>query len=195
MPTGYTDAIRRGITFQQFALDCARAFGACITLRDEAGGGEKIPEKFEPSDYHLVEGRNARERLSKLRAMTDTAAAIEANREREEAEVSNAKYRREQDETRAKYEAMLQSVRAWVPPSAEHASLKAFMVEQIEGSIKFDCTPCEHHLPERDAATWRRDQIKQAERDILYHEEEHRKEVERARGRTEWVRALRESLA
>jgi len=38
MPTGYTAEIYEGekeVTFEKFALTCARAFGACITIRDE----------------------------------------------------------------------------------------------------------------------------------------------------------------
>lgn len=35
MPTGYTADIKDGITFRDFALRCARAFGATIMQRDE----------------------------------------------------------------------------------------------------------------------------------------------------------------
>lgn len=41
MPTGYTDAIKDGISFNQFILSCARAFGALITMRDEPSS---VPE-------------------------------------------------------------------------------------------------------------------------------------------------------
>ena len=34
MPTGYTDKIKDGITFKEYAMGCARAFGALITMRD-----------------------------------------------------------------------------------------------------------------------------------------------------------------
>ena len=51
MPTGYTDLINNGCTFNEFVMGCARAFGATIDMRDEPLGAE-IPEKFELSDYH-----------------------------------------------------------------------------------------------------------------------------------------------
>jgi len=70
MPTGYTDKINEGITFKTFALNCARAFGACVEFRDEGGGGEVIPEVFHPSDYHLKCQDKAISELQMLNAMT-----------------------------------------------------------------------------------------------------------------------------
>ena len=49
MPTGYTHDIPAGITFRQFALNCARAFGANIAMRDDPA--DKPIEVYEPSDY------------------------------------------------------------------------------------------------------------------------------------------------
>jgi len=53
MPTGYTYPVVEGkITeFSDFALSCARAFGALITMRDDPHD-TPIPETFEPSDYN-----------------------------------------------------------------------------------------------------------------------------------------------
>jgi hypothetical protein len=59
MPTGYTADIKNGISFKTFAMNCARAFGACVTLRDEPGGGDKIPEAFEASTYHAQQVEKA----------------------------------------------------------------------------------------------------------------------------------------
>lgn len=49
MPTGYTAAVCDGkITeFPAFALQCARAFGALITMRDDAMNAP-IPEEIKP---------------------------------------------------------------------------------------------------------------------------------------------------
>lgn len=51
MPTGYTANIKNGITFEEFALDCARNFGALIIMRDEPKDAP-IPEQFEASKHH-----------------------------------------------------------------------------------------------------------------------------------------------
>ena len=68
MPTGYTDAIKDGITFQQFAMNCARAFGACVTMRDDPSD-KPIPERFEPSAWHKERLGDAYAALSELDKM------------------------------------------------------------------------------------------------------------------------------
>ena len=47
MPTGYTCQIETGITFEQFALNCSRAFGALSNMRDDPSG-TPIPNKIKP---------------------------------------------------------------------------------------------------------------------------------------------------
>ena len=51
MPSGYTNKIKDDISFEEFALSCARAFGACVEMRDDPGDA-KIPEEFTPSPYY-----------------------------------------------------------------------------------------------------------------------------------------------
>ena len=51
MPTGYTSKIKDDITFEQYAMGCARAFDALIDMRDEASDA-LIPEELTPSNYH-----------------------------------------------------------------------------------------------------------------------------------------------
>lgn len=53
MPTGYTADIKDGISFETYAMNCARAFGACVSLRDKPSGGKVIPDAFEPSDLDV----------------------------------------------------------------------------------------------------------------------------------------------
>ncbi len=69
MPTGYTAAIKDGITFKQFALTCARAMGALIMMRDEPSGAE-IPAAFPPSTFHRDQLARLSDELGNLRAMT-----------------------------------------------------------------------------------------------------------------------------
>ena len=68
MPTGYTADIKDGISFQTYALNCARAFGACVMLRDE------------PGDYHLKAMEKARNALAKLESLTHEKCVLEAAR-------------------------------------------------------------------------------------------------------------------
>lgn len=52
MPTGYTSPLYEGkeISFEQFALRCARNFGALVMMREEPLD-TPIPEKFNPCEY------------------------------------------------------------------------------------------------------------------------------------------------
>jgi hypothetical protein len=195
MPTGYTAAIADGIDFRTFAMNCARAFGACVSLRDEGGGGEKIPDRFEPSGYHAQRLKESAKQIAEVQAMSsdECEAAAKADYEREFAAHQQriAKNRA----LKAKYESMLLDVDAWTPPTPEHEGLKTFMREQITESIKFDCSMEYLSAPVRmSGSEWRQAQISSLSRDVGYHGEENQKEIDRAKSRTEWVLALRTSL-
>lgn len=138
MPTGYTDDIKDGISFSTFALNCARAFGATITLRDESGGGEKIPDQFEPSDYHSKALENAEAELLALHKMTPEACQEQCDVDYAADEAFRLdRLQRNKDQIDS-YRSMLEQVKAWTPPSADHVGMKDFMIEQIESSIRFD---------------------------------------------------------
>ena len=196
MPTGYTAKIADGIDFRTYAMDCARAFGACVTMRDDPGGGDMIPEKFEPSDWHaerLREARAERDRLAALSpAEVDAAAALAW----EEAEEYRLKRLNEKRELRSKYEAMLAEVNSWEPPTDEHAQFRDFMRDQITQSFDFDCGGSygEEPEPKLSGEEWRKKMLGKADWSIQYHAKEDAGERERAASRTACVAALRASL-
>lgn len=196
MPTGYTCDVADGkiTTFAEFALKCARNFGALIVMRDEPMDAG-IPDEFHPSPYHLEEKTRLEAELKKLQAMTPEeieAAAIAAF----EGEISSAEGReRANKQQRARYEAMLLIARSWTPPTKEHSDLKRFMVEQLQESIKFDCDNFEPTRPERKAPDeWLGEQLQRIGRGIAYHSKQNAEEVERTQKRNKWVKELRESL-
>lgn len=194
MPTGYTAGVQDGsITeFKDFAMQCARTFGALVMMRDDPMDSP-IP-KFEPhTSYHDKAEAEARALLIELDAMTVDTLSKRWNAEREESmqrwEESEAK-RKEQ---RARYEAMLVQVYAWNPPTSDHTGLKDFMVKQLEESIEFDARPWPPPVMESPSNWFTRKKV-EAERDIAYHVAERKKEIERTEGRNQWVKQLRDSL-
>lgn len=197
MPTGYTADIKDGISFKTFAMNCARAFGACIELRDEGGGGEVIPEAFAPSDYHAKALEKARTELLALEAMTPEQCERSAAKAYDDAETNRVVRLQEKADQRAAYEAMLAKVRAWAPPTPEHADLHEFMAGQITESIRFDCDGTYYETPtvRLTGDEWAAQRRASLSRDVGYHEREHAAEVQRASSRTAWVAALRASLA
>ena len=196
MPTGYTADIKDGIDFKTYAMNCARAFGACVMLRDEPGGGDRIPDAFEPSDYHLKAVEKARGELAALDTMTPPELERAATRAWDDAETSRLMYLEDNRKQRAAYEAMLVKVKAWAPPTPDHTGLHEFMRTQIEQSIKFDCGGDYGKTPtvRLTGAIWAAERRAKLVRDLQYHEREHAGEVDRAATRTEWVRALRAAL-
>lgn len=199
MPTGYTAELYDGkapVTFERFILQCARAFGALVTMRDDPHDAA-IPEKFEPADYHAKSLERGRRDLAEVRALSESAcderAAIEYDRlvsERKQSEERRLAIR-------VRYEAMLVHVRAWTPPTPDHDGLKRFMVEQLEGALDFDCKPIDKWWPapvRQSGLAWRASRVEQLERSIARDAEQSAEEVTRADSRTAWVAALRGSL-
>src|SRR5574341_660996 len=161
MPSGYTAAIADGITFEQFAMRCARAFGACATMRDDRADA-RIPDAFEPSDYHLKAQQSARDELAVLNAMTPEDAEHAAAAAWDKAETARLVRLQEYRDLRTKYEAMLVKVRAWTSPTPEHDGLRDFMCQQITQSIDFDCheSYCSEPTRRQTGAEWRADRQK-----------------------------------
>lgn len=192
MPTGYTSDIYEGkkVSFKQFAMNCARAFGACVTMREDDMNAE-IPEKFEPSDYHKKALEKAQKDLVKAEKMTlDEAEKLAAKEHAEEIASCEASAER-RNATNARYDSMIEKVRAWVPPTSEHHEFKKFMLNQLEISRE-NWTP--DSPKKKSGAAFKLDKIKRAKYDIEYHTKEYAEEVERAASRSTWVRNLRESL-
>ena len=196
MPTGYTASIKDGIDFKTFVMNCARAFGACVTIRDEPGGGDRIPEVFEPSDHHAMAVARARYDLAAIAAMTPAELEQAASNEWAVSEARRLSRLDDIHNQREAYKAMLNKVLAWVPPTPEHEGLRDFMQEQITTSISFDCDGGSYTTPivRMTGEDWAASRRASLEKDVRYHENEHAKEVDRAANRTAWVRALRESL-
>lgn len=193
MPTGYTHAIEKGITFEEFAWSCARAFGALIMLRDEPSDCP-IPETFAPSDYHTKKLQESQGRLDWLNGLSESDLAKAAEDAHRAALTSHREYASQNAELRKKYEAMLENVLAWTPPTEEHRGLKDFMTQQIRDSLKFDCSYIGPDPLRMPAHEWRKGEIEKALREVAYHTKEHGEEVSRTIQRNQWIASLRGSL-
>lgn len=195
MPTGYTYPVCDGkITeFNDFALSCARAFGALIQMRDDPMDAP-IPEEIKPETNYYDERIAAdMKRMGDIQAMTNDEASAAALAAHDEAVASRRKYLADKETEAGRLNAMLAKVRAWRPPTLDHAEMKKFMIEQLTMSMPGDYCPAMPIL--LDGATWRQTQIDDLAKSVVRNKTEREKEIERARGRTEWVKALRTSLA
>lgn len=193
MPTGYTsDVGEKNISFREYALTCARAFGAAIMQHDDPHG----PIKLQKADTSYYEKRLEAEKksLAKYSAMTLEEADAASLSEYEE----NQKYTNERIQEirtlRDRYEAMLAQVNEWTPPTDDHVQFKKFMQEQLTSSINFDCNE-EYYtemlsVPKKTGAQWLTEAKSKAVHDIQYYTDCITEEIERTNKRNEWINAL-----
>lgn len=195
MPTGYTADIKDGISFRTFALNCARAFGACLPLRDLPSGGHAIPDKFLPSEYDKNQLQKAQDELAKLKQMTSEQWGVAAQAEYDLATLRHAERVTQNQQQLKSYKEMLNQVMAWNPPAA-HKELHEFMKNQIQESIKFDCwTDEEIPAPTlKPSEKWFNDELSRVLKSIECHEKAYRDELDRTAGRNKWIKDLRDSL-
>jgi hypothetical protein len=175
-------------------MQCARAFGALITMRDDPMDAP-IPDEFKPSSYDKERLKEVSADLVELDTMTDEEVTI-ASRKDFDDEMRHFNERSEEIiQQRTRYEAMILKVFEWTPPTEEHVELKNFMISQLRESIKFDCS----HMPEmpspKTPTEWLNERRGKLKREVEYYEKSSREETERAEKQTAWVRDLRKSLA
>lgn len=195
MPTGYTYKVQNGETtsFKDFAMECAKAFGVCIDLKDTPNA--EIPEKIEPDECYLYWYNEARSALEEFCQLSDQEKESRYNEYCKEEE-KRAKNRRDTKKLeKERYEAMLKKVRAWQPPSSEYENMKAFMIEQLEDSIDFDCRESSFDYPELPCfEEWAEKRKKRLRENITKYWGEWQEEKLQAESRTNWLKLLRESI-
>jgi hypothetical protein len=197
MPTGYTAPIieNPNLTFEEFVLSCARAFGACISLRDEPAS-RGIPEKFEASDYHLKEINRITKEIDDLKSLSDEQLNEIAEKEFRASVLSKGDSIKKIKNKKNKYLNMLKQVKDWSAPK-DHQKMKEFMIDQIKQSIEFDCDLSYYqdlNIEKLSGEDYKKERMEILNNSLAYHQKEHKKEVEMARTNTLWVQQLRDSL-
>lgn len=198
MPTGYTDQIKIDTPFAEWAMKCARAFGACILLRDDPLD-TPIPEFKADTKFYGDSIAKEQTRLAVLADMTEEQLAADLEKHNAEQRKRREEMTAESVETRKKYERMLGLVEQWTPPTPDHEGMKKFMREQITESIRFDChdedfqDKC-YPLFVGTPAEWREKQMAKCHQSLAWDRQNRQEELERTRQRNAWVKALRDSL-
>jgi hypothetical protein len=200
MPTGYTYKIVDGQSFEEFALGCARAFGACIEMKDDPADME-IPV-FEVDDYEYDKLDEAQQELDKWVNMSyeDKVKYIDSSYERSKKSVLNSisTARKEQKA----YDNMLAQVITWPCPTAKHIKYKEFMIEQIEISMPtgYDLSKTDEELlSERyqeviDYAVDIEYQTESKLWHLAYASEKLVEAFENTKARNDWVNAIKDSF-
>jgi hypothetical protein len=198
MPTGYTSSLidTDEISFQKFAMICARAFGACIDMRDDSLNKD-IPEKFEESSYNKNEYEKAIKLLEDFNS-SDTDTLYKQYENEYELEIkSREEYLEKNKQQIQRYTTMLDKVYEWNPPSKDHIKLKNFMIDQIRRSIEFDDMQEYYQnnpITKLSFEQWKYNKIEQIKKDIQYHMKRWQEETKRVAERNKWIQDLRNSL-
>ena len=196
MPTGYTSKVATGevTKFSDFALLCARAFGATIDMRDDPLDAD-IPTRFEPSPHYKDCIARDQAEIDRLRGLSKPEIQAERDEEERKREAERERYLSKMAEQKARYEAMLDKVSSWVPPTHEHVEMKRFMMEQLTQSIDHDCQPSKYREDETPPAEeWLKARVKKLEENVKSWALFYEKEVERTQGRNKWLADLRRSI-
>jgi DNA repair photolyase len=204
MPTGYTAGIINGeiTTFEQFATQCTRAFGATIHMRDNPMDSPYEPRT--PSDYYTNSIQSKRERLEEIESMSDEKIVEDFNTHLEE-DLKYHQTKMEEDKRNLeKLNSMLESAKSWIPPTEDHQPFRRFMIEQIESTIKVDGDPSYHvnkmvgikkQMEEGiNPKEYREETIQEIKSQISYHETEHQKELVRCKDSNDWMDKFFESI-
>ena len=197
MPTGYTEKIYNGdkVTLKDYLLLCARQFGACIMMRDEPMS-TPIPESFEPDDYHLKEIERIEKELKELNDNPKTHKEWEKEYQGAYAKAINEYREREYRKSRLKlrYENMIIAVSNWEPPTKDHTNLKEFALKQLKDSLDFDTSSYPFEFPGKKEWIAAKKSGRNLLESLAYHKESYAKEIEACKGRTKWIKDLRDSL-
>lgn len=195
--TAYTELVAESdnLTLKEFAMLCSRNFGALIDMREEPFDAP-IPEKLEPSGYYRDELKKFNQKYNDFLQNKPSIEELERQYEeyvsklKSETEIANNKRK----VIRSRYEAMLEKVRNWIPPTEEHCGLKEFMISQLVESEEFDCK--EYHpyiFTKEEYINWKRDE-NEILKEIEYYSDKVEKEEEAYKKRNKWIQDLRNSL-
>ena len=197
MPTGYTHDIENGQTFEDYALRCARAFGACTLQRDESAN--ERPKLREESSLYEEKLPEALAEYGYLMSLNNKQQEEYGTEERDKEIVSIQASLEKKRDLESKYRDMLNKVELWVPPTNNHVSLKGFMIKQITDSIEFDCNTT-YYIEELQKAITKKpadfyaDAVKKTEWNCNYYQEELEKDQQRTEEANAWIMDLYKSL-
>lgn len=191
MPTGYTTDIYNGkdISFRDFALTCARAFGACIMQRDDSI--DEKPKIMLEESYHSKK----LDELGKFKKPTKTQYCNYIKKE-------IAYYKesiRKDKELQTAYAKKIKEAQDWNPPTPDHEGLKKFMIAQLTESMQFDCGNdfYESKLKVLNKMTYNDyflQEKQEHKRSVEYHTACLEKDLDIIRQRNKWIQDLYNSL-
>lgn len=192
MPTGYTAKLYdEEQSFEDFVKRCARAMGALYHMRDESLDAEiKLPEA---KLYYYNKLQEAERNLSHYEGLSDRQWEKEAEQEYKTKLQAYHEINMAVSARRARYDAMIEAVQDWTPPTDDHVSFKEFMLQQLNDSKYADCY--QPQKPERrSAAEVKEHKLSRAREDVEYYAKQAESDKARRTRSVRWINKLLDSL-
>lgn len=198
MPTGYTSPIYNGddISFKDFAIRCAKQFGAFIHMREDFLDSKVVKRTLD--DYYKRCFDKAESELKKFKENPPTREFLTKEWEKKLRAIIEEDFKEEEKRfaLKTRYETMLKQVKDWTPPTLEHKPLKDFMIRQLEDSIECDCKPYAQaaYFPTKEEYVKNELSADSLEREVKYYQEQWDEEVRRCEEANKWIDDLLSSL-
>lgn len=202
MPTGYTEKVQKGeITeLKDFALQCARAFGACIMQRDD--DPNELPKLLSTDSYHLNVLQELQKRKTNLSKRSRKRFIQQEKNNTKRYIRENLEMIAEQANDEIRYKNILQQVENWQPPTNDHNELKKFMIQQLEDSIEWDCNNSynmaalkEYNaLTDEDYNDMYDKRMEEVNKKIDYHMIQHSNQIKNIEEKNRWITELYKSF-
>lgn len=196
MPTGITAPIYEGkdITRKEYILRCARSFGPLAHMRDLPMNAPIEPQIVDFEYYNDNINRTLNQYAYYL-SLSDEEIEKTINEEYEEAVTQHEERLAKYEVIRQRYEAMLDQVRKWNPPSKDHTDLKEFAINQIESCMVSDCSTARMKFPAKETASeWLEERLGSSKSSFDYYVKRRKEGIERVLFNSNWVSQLLVSL-
>jgi len=195
MGTCFTEGIKDNISFEDFAMDCTRAF---IYAYRDLPGNCKLLEKIEPDiDYYVGKLKETEKNIEYYTNISDDDLQKEIDERYNRKKKTNTEYNIKQKENQIKFKNMLKKVKEWQPPTEKHINLKKFMIEQIEKSFEYLDDLNEDLEKENrsiDIIEYRKEKLDNLKDDLQDSKDEIQKELDYVESTNLWLKQLKESL-
>jgi len=198
MPSGYTAIIgdKKDVTFKEFTVQCARAFGACVMQRDDP---MDVPPQKQSVDAYYEDGlKNATRELNTFLKTPKKEMLVKLKKEiqdkNKKVEIYNAKQLKEKAELKERYTSMLKKVEAWQPPTSDHEGLKKFMIQQINESISWDCNVYPDHPISESVREYYNTKLEDFKDTVKNAQKRYDEELNMVTTRNKWIDDLYKSI-
>ncbi len=201
MPTEYTHALLKGEqTVEEFALGCARAFGAYVEMKDEplsVGAPEKLEDK--ETELYLKNIADLQRQIRNVKKMSYARAAKYAENDYNSSRLYHTNALIELAEGSFRLSKAMAQVASYTPPTKDHEEYKSFMVRQLSETMDWSCDPSYHkealkNLKLQTPQEWKADKLEYLSERIEFKTKSLEKYTVRHTTCNDWIKQLHSSV-